>query len=762
MKSCKKGYYYCFTDKECKKIPKGWHLMSSGQIMRDKDHEEDGEDKSGNYSNGNGNGSSDAGGDGGGVEESWSVTNEGKESGDHEVAMAQSQLAKAERNIAKLRKALGKKEKDIPAWMQAKITDTAHDTDAAAGYADKINEAVPLLAAPLVIPATKAIGAGLAATGLAGMIMQAQKKREGKNSQPVDYGQGKPKKKKDETEIGFTGKPIPKKKRSPKKQYEVEKKRRESGFTSKGRKHSNDVNPYYNPRVKEEVEQLEEARDGKSAKDKGYSLRDWFKGGGWVQAGGKYDGKPCAKQPGQKTKPFCRDADDRAAMSKDERESRAKKKRKQDPNPNRKGKAKIVTEENNPRVTGRPNNPSAIERIDSILPGLPFTYHGFKEKTRKPYKYNDPHTGPNYNKTKTTLTQRREYISGGGNAAMKDKGQTADQVRAQGRKNLEARPANPNVHNWRDGNIQVYAGNPPMRFNVKNSYELEGELVDEGKKDACYNKVKSRYSVWPSAYASGALVKCRKVGAKNWGNKTQKEDYNVSNWRDDFKAMEFEVIDIIKPEPMIGLSEKKNSKLSKIVKELRNASKMHASQADRIEKLNNVSEAKKLGSCEKNKIEKYVKGMKKNKDSFKDSYGSDAKPVMYATATKMAKKVCNEGLSNWRSELDLQEKKKKNCGCGKDPCETYGKQEVKEDWQKVNKSDRTDGMSTAAVKAYRREHPRSKLKTAVTGNPKPGSKDAKRRKSFCARSKGQQDMHNINCAKTPDKSICKARSRWKC
>ncbi len=42
------------------------------------------------------------------------------------------------------------------------------------------------------------------------------------------------------------------------------------------------------------------------------------------------------------------------------------------------------------------------------------------------------------------------------------------------------------------------------------------------KKDACYHKVKSRYSVWPSAYASGALVKCRKVGAANWGNKKKK------------------------------------------------------------------------------------------------------------------------------------------------------------------------------------------------------------------------------------------------
>jgi hypothetical protein len=85
-----------------------------------------------------------------------------------------------------------------------------------------------------------------------------------------------------------------------------------------------------------------------------------------------------------------------------------------------------------------------------------------------------------------------------------------------------------------------------------------------------------------------------------------------------------------------------------------------------------------------------------------------------------------------------------------------------EDWQKVNKSDKTDGMSSAAVKAYRRENPGSKLKTAVTGDPKPGSKDAKRRKSFCARSKGQQDMHNIDCSKTPDKPVCKARRRWKC
>ena len=47
--------------------------------------------------------------------------------------------------------------------------------------------------------------------------------------------------------------------------------------------------------------------------------------------------------------------------------------------------------------------------------------------------------------------------------------------------------------------------------------EAEFDRLAE-KKDACYHKVKSRYKVWPSAYASGALVQCRKKGAKNWGN----------------------------------------------------------------------------------------------------------------------------------------------------------------------------------------------------------------------------------------------------
>jgi len=50
---------------------------------------------------------------------------------------------------------------------------------------------------------------------------------------------------------------------------------------------------------------------------------------------------------------------------------------------------------------------------------------------------------------------------------------------------------------------------------------LDEKSLAEEKKDACYHKVKSRYKVWPSAYASGALVQCRKKGAKNWGEKSK-------------------------------------------------------------------------------------------------------------------------------------------------------------------------------------------------------------------------------------------------
>ena len=89
-----------------------------------------------------------------------------------------------------------------------------------------------------------------------------------------------------------------------------------------------------------------------------------------------------------------------------------------------------------------------------------------------------------------------------------------------------------------------------------------------------------------------------------------------------------------------------------------------------------------------------------------------------------------------------------------------------EDWQSVNRKDKTDGLSQKAVNAYRRENPGSKLKTAVTKKPselKKGSKDAKRRSSFCSRMKGMKKrLTSAKTARDPDSRINKALRRWNC
>ncbi len=75
----------------------------------------------------------------------------------------------------------------------------------------------------------------------------------------------------------------------------------------------------------------------------------------------------------------------------------------------------------------------------------------------------------------------------------------------------------------------------------------------KAKRDACYHKVRARYDVWPSAYASGALVKCRKVGAANWGNKSKKNEG---------LELDEHLLQIIHEEYQAVLAEKKKKKLT--------------------------------------------------------------------------------------------------------------------------------------------------------------------------------------------------------
>jgi len=119
---------------------------------------------------------------------------------------------------------------------------------------------------------------------------------------------------------------------------------------------------------------------------------------------------------------------------------------------------------------------------------------------------------------------------------------------------------------------------------------------------------------------------------------------------------------------------------------------------------------------------------------------------------KRGKNTQKESFSNWRDEVGYEDKD--------------SSKKIDEDWQKVNRKDKTDGLSQKAVNAYRKENPGSKLKTAVTKDPKKlkkGSKSAKRRLSFCRRMKGmKKKLTSAKTSRDPDSRINKALRRWNC
>merc|ERR1712078_10285 len=218
-----------------------------------------------------------------------------------------------------------------------------------------------------------------------------------------------------------------------------------------------------------------------------------------------------------------------------------------------------------------------------------------------------------------------------------------------------------------------------------------------GKKDACYHKVKSRYSVWPSAYASGALVKCRKVGAANWGNSRKEEvEYEAKvyktphyRWRDEIVEHHRKDEDgnTVPHEDDIKEGHY-GSAVNKIPAELDKAVALHKSQAERLRK---SPEFKKDAGETANKIP-----------------GQLDKAV--AMHKKQAQQLRAAGVGD-----------DKNCGCGQTPCKTYGKKkEMKKeefsDWrqeldEKCWPGYEKKGMKTMFGKRYPNCVKKSKSKT---------------------------------------------------
>ena len=440
---------------------------------------------------------------------------------DHEYSMARSQLATVMSAARRLRSKM-KGEGEIEAWGQSKITKAADYLDSAADYVD------------------------------------SGEMNEGKNGRCPE-GQY----------YCYTNKecrPIPK------------------GFM---------VDPEGMLR-KENGASIDESKSGDS------SLRDWFGKSrssdgtpGWVQLGGKYAGKPCAKQPGQTTKPKCGSSKMKRDLSSDEEEKAFRRKNRQDPNPERKGKAiNVATEETEISEGIRDSIKSAakavkkgIDQENKLQRASGETLDRMKRMTRhKQDKYGPStlkqrlKTGADHNidnekKMKSVkedseftilplqieipnnirdfnlgLMFRESLDRNSGMLFIFDESAEQSFYMKETRIPLDIAFINEEGIIESIKELEPFDETPvssegevicALEVNrgwfAENNVEVGDEIdIEEaaGEKDACYRKVKSRYKVWPSAYASGALVKCRKVGAKNWGSKTQKEEIDLNEQGD--------------------------------------------------------------------------------------------------------------------------------------------------------------------------------------------------------------------------------------
>ena len=473
------------------------------------------------------------------------------------------------------------------------------------------------------------------------------------------------------------------------------------------------------------------------------SLHRWFQDSvsdsgkrGWVQS----DGSPCANEPGETKTPKCFSRSKLASMSKGEIASAVRRKREEDPGQQSKSGAASPTYVSTDSPTKKMKKESFNENHKAIADG--------KEKDEEGYM-----ASTEMDTIDSAVKKLRKIIKKGDSQL----------------------PA------WVQSKITKAADYIDTAADYLDSNEMS-EMSEEsdkkgkgsGTKDACYTKVKSRYSVWPSAYASGALVKCRKVGAANWGNKSESlspislkvlEDLNLDEkcWAgykkkgmktmfgkrypncvkkedvtiEDLKGNTFaEVVDIIKPEPIKGFK----------------------SQIDESTRL----------QTETGNILAVILNWRGKTYSIRMFFPQIGMPSRKDVTTEIQKIYPGSQVLQYKVStiepgmplIQVVNSKSKNYLLNS---KTIGEEvEIEEDWQKENRKDKTDGLSQKAVNAYRRENPGSNLQTAVT-EKKPTGKRASRRKNFCSRMSGMKSkLTSAKTARDPDSRINKALRRWNC
>ena len=328
---------------------------------------------------------------------------------------------------------------------------------------------------------------------------------------------------------------------------------------------------------------------------------------------------------------------------------------------------------------------------------------------------------------------------------------------------------------------------------IKEQMELNEAQKDKpgkgsGKKDACYNKVKSRYSVWPSAYASGALVKCRKVGADNWGTKSEevkmirycpkcKKDetrdeckYGAKYW--DIFSMPIKLKDYTPNTPHPGnFPESYDHEYSMARSELSTI----INAAKRLKKKIGKGEGN-LEAWVQSKITKasdyidtaadYVDSNEMKKEQISFEVGHTSQDTRNALRQDKIRRLASQGST----EGERNAAKEKLSGiklplANSIDMKKFGEfmSEATPAWQRKEGKNPEGGLNKKGIASYRREHPGSHLSLAVTTKPsklKKGSKSWKRRKSFCARMSGMPGPMKDEKGRPTRKAL--SLKKWNC
>ena len=321
----------------------------------------------------------------------------------------------------------------------------------------------------------------------------------------------------------------------------------------------------------------------------------------------------------------------------------------------------------------------------------------------------------------------------------------------------------------------------------------ETEVLDEakdkkgkgsGSKDACYHKVKSRYSVWPSAYASGALVKCRKVGAANWGNKSEETEFDSISFQQfqekcwkgyEKKGMKKmfgkKYPNCVKKEGYApGDVDQKVGAVTAIPKSEQDAARARLLAKTKAKMKKEEIEIAEAPKYDKQGLDKFDRSKRMIRHK-QDKYGVST--LKQSIMTGADHNIDNEKKAKMKKEEIEIEEKAKDCwdthkkvgmkmkgGKLVNDCRPKNEEtEVSEGaaWTKKSGKSESGGLNEKGRKSYERENPGSDLKAP---SKKKGNK---RRASFCARMKGmKKKLTSAKTARDPDSRINKSLRAWNC